>query len=100
MNIPIDMNDALYPRRLLFEIAGYKTIVSVLANCDSTTEWHDRKYEETCRDLTIAQTEYDLAMDAIRDKYIPNELRTPNHKFHIDFQDYVIVVEECDRCGA
>ena len=100
MHIKVDECDALYLRRLLFEIDGQKAIISVLANCDSHTEWHGQKYEEACHDLTAVQTEYDLALDGIRDKYVPDDLRDDKHTFRVDFKTNEIVIEERGCCAS
>ena len=99
MHIKIDERDALYLRRLLFEIDGYKTIISVLANCDCQNEWHDQKYEEACSMLEQLQAEYNVAIDEIKRHYIPESMRNERHHMTIDYRNYEIVIKECDSCA-
>lgn len=100
MHIKIDRDYALYLRRLLFEIDGQKAIISVLANCDCQNEWHDQKYEEACAMLTQLQTEYNIALDEIKSRYIPANMRDERHNMTIDYRNNEIIVEECDSCAC
>ena len=100
MHIKIDEGDALYLRRLLFEIDGYKAIISVLANCDCQNEWHDQKYEEACSMLEQLNAEYNIALDEIKARYIPEDMRDDSHHMTIDYRNYEIVIEECGNCAA
>ena len=97
MIIPIDEGDALYLRRLMFEIDSYKTIISVLANCDSHSEWHDKKYEEVCKEIQELNAEYGIVLDYIKAKYVPIEKRKEENHMHIDLLSCRIRIEECDN---
>lgn len=98
MHIKIDEGDALYLRRLLFEVNGYKVIISVLANCDCQNEWHDQKYEEACSMLEQLNAEYNIALDEVKARYIPENIRDDNHNMYIDYRNNEIVIEECVNC--
>lgn len=100
MHIKIDESDALYLRRLLFEIDGYKAIISVLANCDCQNEWHDQKYEEACSMLEQLQAEYNIALDEIKMRYIPEDMRSEKYHMTIDYRNYEIVAEERGSCAT